>query len=95
MTKPYDVANDFNNYFTTKVAQLRDAMRSSGTVSNNLITDCIMGAKQCMFEFYGAEAGDVEKVLRLLSDNEPPGIDNLECKLLSQTYLRAVMSNIQ
>ena len=41
-----------------------------------------MKEKHCKFEFCKVSVGEVENVLLLISNDKPPGIDNLDGKLL-------------
>ena len=41
-----------------------------------------MKEKQCKFEFCKVSVGEVEKWLLTINNDKPPGIDNLDGKLL-------------
>lgn len=65
------------------VDKLRDAMCTMSTVSTNIIKDCIIwGESSAYLTFMGLRK---EMLVLHLSENKPPGIDNLECKLLRIT----------
>lgn len=50
---------------------------TDGTVSHNIIKDCSMKKKLCIFGFfYQAEEENIEKLLLQLSNNKPPSTDN-------------------
>ena len=42
----------------------------------------IMKEKHCTFEFCKVSVGEVEKLLLTINNDKPPGIDNLDGKLL-------------
>ena len=53
LTKPSDIANHFNEYYVSKVANLRQAMGTTpNTVSMDCIKNVIMKDKNCEFSFH-------------------------------------------
>ena len=83
ITKPYEIANYFNNYFINKVDRLRNDMcTTSNKGSNDRIKKSIMNGRVCMFGFHQVMEENIEKMLLHLSDDKPPGTDNLDCRLL-------------
>ena len=83
LTKPVDIANYFNNYFTSKVENLRAIMTpSDGSSSCALIENYIMKEKNCQFDFMEVTISDIVKLLSLLPCDKPAGTDMLDSKLL-------------
>jgi hypothetical protein len=68
ITKPLDIANRFNDYFTSKVKKLSCEM----TTLNS----------DCCFEFGKVSVGEVGKLLLSINNEKPPGIDNRNGKPL-------------
>lgn len=50
---------------------------TNSTESHNIIKDCRMRKKLCVFFFYQAKEANIEKLLLHMSNNKPPGTDNL------------------
>lgn len=50
ITKPYDIARYFNNFFTCKVNKLRKDMCFDDVQGVSYILDCIIKDKMCRFE---------------------------------------------
>lgn len=74
ITKPQDIANYFNNYFTSKIQILRNAMRATEDMEpQTIIKDYIMMGKRCMFKFHNVEKQYVEKCLLAVADDKSPG----------------------
>ena len=83
LTKPVDIANYFNDYFTNKVCKLRQEMPTPHCEPlYSCIQDKIMNDKKCSFEFCKVTIEEVEKLLLSINNEKPPGIDNLDGKLL-------------
>lgn len=83
ITKPLDIANYFNDYFMGKVSTLRQGMPTSSCESSYLcIKKQIMKDKNCTFELRKVSIDEVEKLLLSINIEKPPGIDNLDGKLL-------------
>ena len=86
ITKPHDIPNYFNEYFTGKVDLLRNAMiPTDGSMSYTHIKDCITKERQCLFEFHQVESDEVERMLVSLSEDKAPGSDNLDARSLRAT----------
>ncbi len=83
LTKPFHIANYFNDYFVDKVSKIRWSMNSTlNSNSEESIKECIMNYKTCTFEFHPVDVGMVERLLKSLTDSKSTGIDHLEGKLL-------------
>ena len=83
ITKPFDIANHFNDYFTGKVDKLRSEMTILNSQPSYLcIEGLIMKGKDCCFEFGQVCVEEVGKQLLSINNDMPPGIDNLDGKLL-------------
>lgn len=97
ITKPYEIANYFNNFFIGKVDKLRNNMQSSdGAVSNKLISNGIMENNNCHFEFQQISTDVVMEMLMSLPEHNSSGTDNLDGKLikLAATYVAAPIAHI-
>ena len=82
MTKLVDIANYFNNYFNSKVNKLRNVMEpTDNRQSYDVIKEKIMRDKSCQFEFTKVTVDYVKKLLTGCKD-KPPGVDNVDGKLL-------------
>lgn len=84
ITKPAEIASYFNNYFTSKVDNLREKMsHSDGSSSCSLIENhIIMNDKGCHFDFMQVSIPDIENPLSTLPCEKPAGTDMLDGKLL-------------
>jgi hypothetical protein len=83
ITKPFDIANNFNDNFTGKVDKLRSEMTTLNSEPSYLcIEDLIMKEKDCCFEFGQVCVEEVEKPFSFISNDNTPGIVNLYGKLL-------------
>lgn len=84
--KPGDIAYHFNDYYISKVVNLRQAMgMSHNTVSSDCIKNVIMKDKNCEFYFHEVGVEVVERLLSSLPDSKLAGLDNLDSKLLRMT----------
>jgi hypothetical protein len=76
ITKPFDVAKLFNDYFIGKVSKLR---QETPTTNSEQLYSCIkkriMKEKHCKLQFCNVSVGEVGK---LVNNDKPPGIDNLQ-----------------
>ena len=78
-----DIADYLSNYFDKKIQNLRNGMDlgyDSG-LSYRLIKDKIMKNKSCTFNFVSMTVDHVVSLLRN-TKVKPPGVDNLDVKLL-------------
>ena len=83
ITKPYDIANYFNDFFKNKVEKLRGGQQlSDGSLSNSLIKKEIMKDKNCLFNFNQIDKETVRKLIMLQADSTSSGTDNLDSKIL-------------
>ena len=82
ITKPYDIAQYFNNFFTSKVDSLRKDMSYSDVHCASNISNKIMKNKSCMFSFEPITSEVVEKLLLSIHSEKSAGLDNLDGKLL-------------
>ena len=85
ITKPYNIANHFNNVFVEKISNLRhDMQTSTAELSYSYITDQIMKDKHCSLWVPQSGSGRGAFFLLLLSINKdrPTGTNNLDGKLL-------------
>lgn len=83
ITKPVEIANYFNDYFMNKVCKLRQEMSSPNDESlYSCIQNKIMHDKNCNFEFCEVTVEEVKKLIMSIHNEKPPGIDNLDGKLL-------------
>lgn len=82
LTKPVDIANHFNNFFTSKVHTLRQNMHCTDSNTFNLITNEIMKNKKCSFKFQCVEEEEVKRLLESLPAYGTAGTDNLDSKIL-------------
>lgn len=74
ITKPQGIANYFNNYFTSKIQILKNAMRATEVKGpQTIMKDCTMMGKKCMFNFHCVEKQYVEKCLLSFADDKSPG----------------------
>jgi hypothetical protein len=71
--KIFHVDNYLNDYFTGKVGKLCTVL---------MYEKLIMNVKHCKFEFCKVSVGEVEHLLLSINNDTPPGIDNLDRKLL-------------
>ena len=76
-------ANYFNYYFSGKVGKLKQEMP---TMNSEQLYSCIkkqiMKVKQCKLAICTVSVGEVERLLLSINNDKPPGIDNLDGKLL-------------
>lgn len=79
-TRPADVANYFNDFFSNKVNSLRTQMSSIDN-SYQSISD-LMQDKTCHFNLETVNYKTVEKLLNGISEDTSPGIDNLDGKII-------------
>lgn len=69
LTKPCDITNHFNDFYVSKVSQLRQGMHISNNIkSNGHIKNIIMEDKGCVFEFHEVEINEVERLLHSLPE---------------------------
>ncbi len=83
ITRPYEVANYFNNFFINKVDRLRSCMQLVDVNLPCSIVKDIMSDKTCSFAFDTVIQDTVEEMLHSLSDDTSPGIDNLDGKIFN------------
>lgn len=82
ITKPLEIANYFNDYFTGKVEKLRQEMPNSNCEASYAhIRDKIMN-KECTFELCKVSIAEVEKLLLSINNDKPTGSDNIDSKVL-------------
>ena len=83
LTKPVDIANYFNNFFITKIKNIRDRMSpiNSG-LSQTIIRNKIMKGKECNFEFKEITIEEMEKLLMSVRSDKPCGVDHLDGRLI-------------
>ena len=80
ITKPFDVANYFNDHF---IGKRRQEMPTTNSEPSYLcIKKLITKEKHCKFEFCKVSVGEVGKWLLSIDNDKPPGIDNIDGKLL-------------
>lgn len=80
--KDKDIADHLNNYFVSKVDNLRKSFSNNYTNNSLLIIkDKIMKDKICTFKLKKVNIDDVKNILKK-QENKPPGIDGLDNKLL-------------
>ena len=91
ISKPLNIANYFNDYFHTKVNNLRRNMTQVNDISSfTLIKDLIMKNKNCKFNIEKVTINDVTRLLCKGKDS-PSGVDNCDAKFLSiAAYLISV-----
>ncbi len=65
LTKPFHIANYFNDYFVDKVSKIRWSMNSTLIPILRNFLECIMSYKTCTFEFHPVDVGMVERLLRI------------------------------
>lgn len=83
ITKPHDIAQYFNDFFTSKVNNLRKDMSYNDVHCVSSILDKIMTNKCCTFKFNPISSDKVEEELLLsIHSEKPSGLDNLDGKLL-------------
>ena len=61
ITKPTDIANDFNGFFIGKVSKLRAMPATNADTTHPSISDQIMKDKNCTFEFLEVSVKEVKK----------------------------------
>ena len=83
LTNPPDIANYFNDFFTDKVATLRQGMSKTDIDTCDLIKNNIMQAKSCTLSFKCVKESLVRKLLKALPDHGSAGTDTLDSKVLS------------
>ena len=82
ITKPFDIAQYFNDFFTSKVDRLRRDVTCNDVHHVSSISDKIMKNKVCMFGFEPISCEEVEKLLLSIHSEKSAGLDNLDGKLL-------------
>lgn len=83
ITKPEDIANYFNTFYSTKIDQLTSNMSCGDpTLSCHLIKNSVMKEKCCSFDFTIVSVDKVECLLNALPDEMSPGLDNMDGRFL-------------
>lgn len=97
ITKPQEIANYFNDYFSDKIDKIRKTMMTIAVdQSDNLIRDSILKEKKCNFSFQPVAREEVNRMLLLVKNDKQSGLDNLESKLvlIIADYITAPVSHI-
>jgi hypothetical protein len=82
LTKPLDIANYFNDFFTNNVKNIRQNMCCTNSNTLNVITNEIMKDKICTFKFQCVTTENVRRMLESLHAYGSAGTDNLDSKIL-------------
>lgn len=82
ITKPHDIAQYFNDFFTSKVNNLRKDMSLNDVLCVSPILDKIMKNKCCKFTFNTISSDKVRELLLSIHSEKPSGLDDLDGKLL-------------
>ncbi len=82
ITKPSEIANYLNDYFISKLENLRESMPNlSNDISHLLIRNKIMNGRNSKLKMVNANVDKVKEFLKNSKD-KPPGVDGLESRLL-------------
>lgn len=83
ITKPFEIANYFNNYYEDKVKVILSEMSQFRTgISETIIREKIMFNRNCSFVFQHVENDNILKILKNINCEKPCGIDYMDGKLL-------------